>query len=300
MSIINQIILFIATKLPKSFVKIFAGRYVAGEAAQGAIQTAKKLNKNGFAVTLDILGEHVKTKEEANFITEEYVQLFKLIQENNVDGNISIKPSHIGLDISVEEFEKNLTKLIDTAKNTDNFLRIDMESSAVTDQTIESTLKAQNNYNKVGTVMQAYLFRTIDDIDKLNENNLLNMRLCKGIYKESDKIAIQSRNKINDNYLKILDKVMDLNGYVGLATHDLSLIGQLYKKIEERNYPKDKFEFQVLYGVPMSGWLEKNLENNFKTRVYIPFGPDWYDYSIRRLKENPNIAGYILKNLFSR
>lgn len=300
MSFINKIILFIATKLPKSIVRLFAGRYVAGETALNAIQTAKKLNTKGFSVTLDILGEHVKTTEEATFITNEYIDLFKLISKNNIDGNISIKPSHIGLDISVLEFEKNLKSLLDIATETQNFLRVDMESSAVTNQTIQSTLKFQESFNNVGTVMQAYLYRTINDIEKLDEKNLLNIRLCKGIYKESDKKAIQSRSKINDNYLTILDKVMDLKGYVGLATHDQSLMKSLYEKIKEKNYPLDLFEFQVLYGVPMNGWLEKNLSNNYKTRIYIPFGPDWYDYSIRRLKENPNIAGYILKNLFSR
>jgi len=300
MSIINQIILFIVTNLPKSFIKIFAGRYVAGESTNEAIKVAKKLNKKGFAVTLDILGEHVKTKKEAKFITNEYIKLFNLIYKYKIDGNISIKPSHIGLDISVFEFERNLSTLIESAKRTNNFLRIDMESSLVTEQTIKSTLFYQNIYDKIGTVLQAYLYRTINDIEKLNENKLLNIRLCKGIYKESDEIAIQSKNKINENYLKIVDRVMDQNGYIGLATHDLNLIESLYKKIENRNYPKDKFEFQVLYGVPMNGRLEKNLKNKIKTRVYIPFGPDWYDYSIRRLKENPNIVGYILKNLFSR
>ena len=167
MSFINQIILFIATKLPKSFIKIFAGRYIAGETAMDAIQSAKKLNNKGFAVTLDILGEHVKTKSEAQQITQEYVNLYKLLAEHKIDGNISIKPTHIGLDISIEEFEKNLTKLLEVAKETDNFLRIDMESSDITQQTIETTLKFQLKYQNVGTVMQAYLHRTINDIEKL-------------------------------------------------------------------------------------------------------------------------------------
>tara|TARA_S200000501_G_C20865966_1_gene761960 strand:- start:3449 stop:4351 length:903 start_codon:yes stop_codon:yes gene_type:complete len=300
MSFINKIILFFATKLPKSIIKLFAMRYVAGESALNAIKTAKRLNDKGFSVTLDILGEHVKTQKEAIAITDEYVELFKLLYQFKIDGNISIKPSHIGLDISVLEFEKNLSRIVKSAADTGNFLRIDMESSLSTDQTIISTLKYQKLYNKIGTVIQAYLFRTIHDIDKLNENDLLNIRLCKGIYKESNKIAIQSRYKINENYLKIVDKIMDKNGFIGLATHDLNLIKNLYKKIKNRNYPNDKFEFQVLYGVPMGSWLKKNLENNFKTRVYIPFGPNWYDYSIRRLKENPNIAGYILQNIFNR
>ena len=141
MMIINQIILFLITKLPKSFIKIFASRYVAGESQLDAIETAKKLNKKGFSVTLDILGEHTKTVQEAKNITQEYVKLFNLIEKNNIDANISIKPTHIGLDISIEEFESNLSILLNTASNTNNFLRIDMESSLVTNQTINTTLK---------------------------------------------------------------------------------------------------------------------------------------------------------------
>lgn len=299
MMIINKIILFLITKLPKSFIKIFASRYVAGESQLDAIETAKKLNKKGYSVTLDILGEHTKTIQEARNITQEYIKLFNLIEDNNIDANISIKPTHIGLDISIEEFESNISILLNTASNTNNFLRIDMESSVITDQTINTTLNFQKNNKNLGTVVQAYLYRTIDDLDLLNKFNNLNLRLCKGIYKESEKIAIQSRNQINTNYLKIFEKIIHLKGFVGIATHDQALIEDIYKHINNNCIDNKQFEFQALYGVPMGGWLEKHLSNNYKTRIYIPFGPNWYDYSIRRLKENPNIVSYIFKNLFT-
>ena len=172
-----------------------------------------------------------------------------------------------------------------------------MESSLATDATINAYTQALKKSDSVGTVFQAYLYRTLDDIRSI-QNNHLNFRLCKGIYKESKDISIQDRKYINDNYLKILRYAFTVNNYVGIATHDIDLLKDIYALIEELDVPSTQFEFQVLYGVPMSGWLEKHLENGYKVRVYVPFGPDWYDYSIRRLKENPNIAGYIIKNLF--
>jgi len=152
----------------------------------------------------------------------------------------------------------------------------------------------------VGTVFQAYLYRTQTDLEDLSQNGSFNFRLCKGIYKEPPEIAIQRRRKINSNFIKLLRFAFEKGIYVGIATHDLELLESAYALISEFNVSSDKFEFQVLYGVPMSGWLEKHLKNNFKVRVYVPFGKDWYAYSIRRLKENPNIAGYILKDLFRR
>ncbi|MBT5078422.1 MAG: proline dehydrogenase, partial [Candidatus Marinimicrobia bacterium] len=137
----------------------------------------------------------------------------------------------------------------------------------------------------------------LDDIKNI-QNDQLNFRLCKGIYKESEDISIQDRKHINENYLKILRYAFTAENYVGIATHDIDLLKEIYSLIDELNVSPSRFEFQILYGVPMSGWLEKHLENKFKVRIYVPFGPDWYEYSIRRLKENPNIAAYVIKNLF--
>ena len=175
-----------------------------------------------------------------------------------------------------------------------------MENSTVTDNTISLYKSCYKKYKNVGTVFQAYLYRTQADLKNLSKKGSFNFRLCKGIYKEPSAIAIQKRTKINNNFLKLLRFAFEKEIYVGIATHDLALLESAYALISELNVSTDKFEFQVLYGVPMSGWLEKHLKRNFKVRVYIPFGIDWYAYSIRRLKENPNIAGYILKDLFRR
>ena len=296
-SIINSLIILIITQLPKSIVQLFAGKYVAGENHKTALGVVKSLNNQGFSVTIDILGEHVKDILESQQVTSEYLNLFDEISESALDSNISIKPSHIGLDVGYSEFISNLQLLIEKADSNKNFLRIDMESSSVTDTTLRAYTKMLKKTKAVGTVFQAYLFRTLDDIKNI-QNEHLNYRLCKGIYRESENISIQDRNGINENYLKILRHTFMVNNYVGIATHDINLLKEIYSLIKELNVPIDRFEFQVLYGVPMSGWLEKHLENGYKVRVYVPFGPNWYDYSIRRLKENPNIAGYVIKNLF--
>ena len=247
---------------------------------------------------MDILGEHTNSKSEAAEITREYMNIYDEISKQKLDCNISIKPSHIGQDISNETLQNNLDKLLLKAEETNNFLRIDMESSTVTDNTISLYKNCRRKYKHVGTVFQAYLYRTQADLEQLSQNGSFNFRLCKGIYKEPAAIAIQRRRKINNNFLKLLRFAFEKGIYVGIATHDLGLLKSAYTLISELNVSTDKFEFQVLYGVPMSGWLEKHLKNNFKVRVYIPFGVDWHAYSIRRLKENPNIAGYILKDLF--
>ena len=174
-----------------------------------------------------------------------------------------------------------------------------MESSKHTDFTINSFLEQRSKGVNIGTVFQAYLYRTYNDIAALNPENL-NFRLCKGIYKESDDVCINDRTKINDNYLKILRYAFEKNIYVGIATHDTTLLESVYKLINELSISADSFEFQVLYGVPMQGWNEKNLVNGYKVRVYVPYGKNWYEYSLRRLKENPNIALYVIKNLFSK
>ena len=296
-SMLNSVIIRIITLLPKSIVQLFSGRYVAGENHKAALAVVKSLNNQGFSATIDILGEHVQDISEARQITSEYADLYDEIAENQLDCNISIKPSHIGLDLGENQFLDNLQLLIDKAMEYKNFLRIDMESSLVTDTTIKAYTQMLKRSKAVGTVFQAYLFRTLDDIKNV-QNDDLNFRLCKGIYKESEDISIKDRKHINENYLKILRYGFTANNYVGIATHDIDLLKNIYSLIEELNVSPDQFEFQVLHGVPMSGWLEKHLENGYKVRVYVPFGPDWYDYSIRRLKENPNITGYIIKNLF--
>ena len=299
-SIINRFIISLAQLLPLSFVRMFAGRYVAGESSHEALKIVRELNEKGYSVTLDILGEHSKNKFDAQSVTGDYADLYEYIFNQKLDCNISIKPTHIGLDIGEDFSRKNLFSLLSKAQETNNFLRIDMESSKDTDATLKLYNECKKQYNEVGTVLQAYLFRSKNDLKMISANSSCNFRLCKGIYSESSEIAIHNREEINSNFLKLLRYALENKIYVGIATHDLELLKKTYEIIDELKIPKVKFEFQVLYGVPMSGWLEKHIDNGYKVRVYVPFGREWYAYSIRRLKENPDIAGYILKDLFRK
>ena len=297
---LNQFIIKIISFLPVFIIRLVAGRYVAGENSEDALKTVTILNKKGFTATLDILGEHTKNENIAHNITRQYQNLLSSIHDENLDCNISIKLSHIGMDLNKEFIYNNINSLIDTAKNNSQFIRIDMEHSALTDATIDLYLKCKDQYDQIGIVLQAYLHRSKNDLIKLQHIDGINVRICKGIYKENANIAIMGKKNINSNFLDLLRFSFENDIYVGIATHDISLIKRSYNLINDLNISNDRFEFQVLYGVPMSGWLEKHLKYGYKVRVYVPFGKDWYDYSIRRLKENPNISFYILRDVFRR
>ena len=299
MSLFNSIVTSALPILPKWFAKPFARPYVAGQTEDDAVTHIRNLNEKGFSATVDILGEHVLTKEEARNITAQYCHLYDRIVNESLDCNISMKPTHVGLNISLAEAMSNITTILKKAQEHENFLRIDMENSPFTDQTIEIYHHCKTIYNNVGVVIQSYLHRSIDDILFL-ANDQFNSRICKGIYKESEYIAYQNREEIQDNFLTLAKTMATRNAYSGFATHDQELIDRLLDWIIMDKIPKDLFEFQVLYGVPMDGRLEALLGAGYKVRVYVPYGPDWFDYSVRRLTENPKIISYVLKNFFRK
>tara|TARA_Y100001970_G_C14147527_1_gene810726 strand:+ start:75 stop:974 length:900 start_codon:yes stop_codon:yes gene_type:complete len=297
MQLINTFIYKILKLFPNRIIKIFSKRYVAGFNLKETLDICKKLNTKGFTLTLDILGEHTQSSNEADCITKEYQNLLKSIHSNGIDANISVKPTHIGNDLGKEVFKTNLSKLLETAEKYSNFVRIDMEDSKTTDDTISTYRELSEKHKNLGIVFQAYLFRTFKDIQSFSDKKL-NFRLCKGIYRESEEIAFHNRNQINDNYIKILDYALSNEIYIGIATHDEYLLKESYRLIKKHQAKAENFEFQALYGVPLDKWHKKHLKNNYKVRLYMPFGDDWYDYSLRRIKENPSIAKYVLKNLF--
>ena len=299
MSLFNSIVTSALPILPKWFAKPFARPYVAGQTEDDAVTHIRALNEKGFSATVDILGEHVLTKEEARDITAQYCHLYDRILNESLDCNISMKPTHVGLNISLAEAMSNITTILKKAQEHENFLRIDMENSLFTDQTIEIYHHCKTIYNNVGVVIQSYLHRSIDDILIL-ANDQFNSRICKGIYKESEHIAYQNREEIQDNFLTLAKAMATRNAYSAFATHDQELIDRLLDWIITDKVPKDLFEFQVLYGVPMNGRLEALLGAGYKVRVYVPYGPDWFDYSVRRLTENPKIISYVLKNFFRK
>ena len=299
MVIINSLLATIMPYLPKSLVRPFAKPYVAGENINSVIKTVKKLNDDGFSTTIDILGEFVNSEEEADKIKSEYSELIKKISIEKLDSTISVKLTHLGLGIDHNLGEKNIHSLSLIGKENNVGITIDMENSPYTTKTFEIYNNTLINNEKMGTVIQAYLYRNMNDIKDL-DNPKLNLRICKGIYNESKNIAIQDRLAINDNYFEMAKTLLKGKGYACLATHDLTLIDRLESFIEKNNVSSDKFEFQVLYGVPMGNKLDKLKQKGYKIRIYVPFGEAWFEYSVRRLKENPKIISYVLRNLFKK
>ena len=298
LKLLNYIFIKVMPLIPKFLIKIFANQYVAGISIDNAIKKISKLNNKGLHATLDILGEHTQNDTEAINITNQYCKILEKIHAKNLNCNISIKPTHIGTDISNNLFLDNLSKIHSKSIDTNNFVRIDMENSKLTDITINAYKNRAKINSDIGIVLQAYLFRSEDDLNNLNENS--NIRLCKGIYNESEQIAFKRPLDINDNYIKLLEKSFNKNIYVGIATHDPELINHSINLIKSMNIDKSMFEFQMLYGVPMEKHINTISTHGYKIRIYVPFGPEWYSYSIRRIKENPNISKYIIQNLFKK
>lgn len=297
MSIINNTIVSIVKLLPKSFVHIFAKKYIAGELLQDAINVTRQLNNKGIYTTLDVLGESITTIDEAAHEKEECLRVLKAINDNKLNANLSLKPTSLGLSVNPEYFYSNMKEILTKAKEYNNFVRIDMEDSPHTDSTINYFKKLQNEFDNVGIVLQAYLRRTENDVIDLNVNST-NYRLCKGIYVEPEKIAFKDKQIIRDNYLKLLKMIIGNGSYVGIATHDDYLVNGAYELIKEMNLSKDKYEFQMLYGVKEK-LRDKINGDRHKIRIYVPYGKKWYAYSVRRMQENPEIAMHITKSVFN-
>ena len=299
MSWINSSIVSMLRILPRWSIHPFAKTYVAGESVEETVLVVKKVNNLGFTCTLDILGEHVQSGAESENITQEYCDLYDVIANENLDCNISIKLTHIGLALDKNIAAENLVRILRQAKLHSNFCRIDMEDSPYTQQTIDLYKDCVSKYPNMGIVLQAYLKRSLEDARNLNRPGF-NTRVCKGIYDERETIALKDRAAIQNNFFNITKEILSGNGFAAIATHDIPLIDRIDEWIESTQVSYDRFEFQVLYGVPMSGRLEQLLNKGYTVRQYVPFGQDWFNYSLRRLKENPKIISYVLGNLFKR
>lgn len=297
MNPINSLIVNFVKLLPQSVVFIFAKRYIAGVKLEDGIRVVKELNAKGILATMDVLGEAVTTKKESEEAKNQCLQVLDSINEHKLNSNLSLKPTQIGLAIDEEFCYNQLVEILEKAKGYNNFVRIDMEDSPFTDATIKMFKRLKEKYDNVGIVVQAYLKRTLSDVKSLNSLGT-NYRLCKGIYIEPEEISYKDYQKVRDNYLEILKQMLTDGNYVGIATHDDYLVEKAYKMIKEMNIPKDKYEFQMLYGVK-ENLRDKINADGHKIRIYVPFGEHWYKYSIRRLQENPNMAWYITKSIFS-
>ncbi|NWF49049.1 MAG: proline dehydrogenase family protein [Ignavibacteriaceae bacterium] len=297
MSIFNKIIVSVTLRLPKKVVGFFSRKYIAGETLQDAINVVKQLNSKGIFATLDVLGESIKTREESDEAKKQVMQVLDAINKNNLMANLSVKPTQMGLSIDEEFCFKQISEVVAKANEMNIFVRMDMEDSSCTDGTIRIYRNIFEKFKNVGIVLQSYLKRTYSDTLTLNQIGT-NYRLCKGIYIESPSIAYKDKQAIRDNFMKALEAMLKNGNYVGIATHDEYLVKKSYQLIKDLNISKDKFEFQMLLGV-REDLRDKINSDGYKIRIYVPFGKDWYAYSMRRLKENPNVAGHIVKNIFS-
>ena len=298
----NKFIAAILPYFPKKFIWIFSRSYISGETIDDAMRVSKELNSKNIKVTLDVLGEFIKTLEEAEENKKEYLNLIDVSFKNHINGNFSVKPTSFGLLIDKEICYTHIREIVAKAASLKSFIRIDMEDSPTTDDEIAlfRRLKAEFPAN-VGLVLQAYLKRTYNDLEQMMDLNSpeipVNYRLCKGIYIEHESIAYKKYEDINQHYLEDLEYIFKNKIYVGIATHDKPLIEGAYRLIKKYNVPKNMYEFQMLYGVTPK-LRESVVNEGHNMRVYVPFGKQWFGYSTRRLKENPKMASHIIKAVF--
>jgi proline dehydrogenase len=300
----NRFIASILPYFPKKFIWIFSRSYISGESIEDAMRVSKEFNSKKIRVTFDVLGEFIKTLEEAEANKKEYLDLIDVSHSNGIDGNFSVKPTSFGLLIDKEVCYLHIKEIVAKAASFNNFIRVDMEDSPCTSLEIELFRRLKADYpSNAGLVVQAYLKRTLDDIKGLEDLNSidtpLNFRLCKGIYIEPQAIVYRKYEDINQHYLEDLEYMLRNKIYVGIATHDKPLVDAAYRLIEKYNVPKNMYEFQMLYGVTPK--LRESIVNKgHMMRVYVPFGKKWFGYSTRRLKENPKIASHIIKAIFMK
>ena len=299
MNLFNRMIALALPLVPKPMVGYFSRRYIAGSRLVDMVGEVKRLNEMGMCATIDVLGESIRNLDEAQAPLKQYLQALDIIELEKLDANISVKPTQMGLMIDYEACRANFARLLKSAAAKGNFVRIDMEDATTTNAALKLYTDLRENFDNVGIVLQAHLRRTLSDIQNLSRKvDSLNFRICKGIYIEPRKIAWKDRRIIQLNFELLLEEAFEKGAYAGIATHDELLVWAALKVIHKMKIPKNRYEFQMLLGV-QPGLRKIIVDAGHKLRVYVPFGKDWYPYSVRRLRENPQIAGHIVKALFT-
>lgn len=290
--------------LPRDLVWIFSKRYIAGKELNDAVNVTRKLNSHGIKASMDLLGEFQTRAEKVQYYKEEYIRLIEKSVEEGLDNSFSVKPTMFGLLLDERKCYEDIRDIVAKAASLDRCIRIDMEDSQCTDRELDIYKRLVEEYpGHVGIVLQAYLKRTIEDLNNLASfdkgRGLINVRICKGIYNEPAEIAFKKKEEINLNFLIDLEFMLKNNIYAAIATHDRKLVQGAYSLLSKYNVPKERFEFQMLYGVTPD--LRKSIaDKGYAMRVYVPYGKDWYNYSTRRLRENPKMFSHILKALIFR
>jgi proline dehydrogenase len=302
MRFIDRVIAGFLPYTPKAIVGRVAQRYIAGETLEDAIRVARGLNIKGFRATMDILGEDIHRIDQARTAAKNYRHLLDELARQKVDSTVSVKLTQLGLKVDKDECLHLADSVVAQAFVHGNFVRIDMEDSSCTSDTLDLYVELRRRHENVGVVLQAYLRRTASDVERLiAELHPLepNIRLCKGVYVEPESIAYHDMAEINRNYLMLLERFLRSGIYVGIATHDEHLVAKAQRMIAELRPTPEAYEFQMLLGVA-EALRDRIRRAGHPLRVYIPFGRDWYAYSVRRLRENPRLAGYVLRAMFRR
>lgn len=269
-------------------------RFVAGEALDEAIQVARAVNRQSMHVTLDHLGENVSDEREARAATQDYVAILDRIKHAGVDANISIKLTALGLDISQELCEQHLRSILQHAQQYPIFVRIDMEGSPYTEQTVDITLRMHEQFEHVGTVIQSYLFRSEKDTEQLIAQGV-RVRLVKGAYKEPKTIAFQDKREVDKSFVQLMMMLLLRGNYPAIATHDEAIINATCKFACDNGISKSAFEFQMLYGIRRD-LQEKLVSQGYNMRIYVPYGSQWYPYLMRRMAERPANLVFFMSN----
>jgi proline dehydrogenase len=287
-ALLDRAIVRLLPAVPKPIVQRLSSRYIAGPDIDDAIRVVKRLNAKGKLATVDVLGEEISSADEARALAGQYDDVLARIDDDGLDANISVKLTGFGLELDADLCRENLEAVVLDAAARGSFVRIDMEDSSTTDRTLALYRELRGaGHENLGVVLQAYLRRTIDDL-----RGLENVRLCKGIYVEPSEIAYREYDAVRANFVRCLEALVEQGSYVGIATHDEHLIVEALRIISEAGVARDRYEFQMLLGVRPDR-ADELVAQGHELRVYVPYGTQWYEYSVRRLQENPKIAGYV-------
>jgi proline dehydrogenase len=298
-SLLDRALVRVLPAVPRTVVRQLSARYIAGPGLDDALRVVASLNERGRMATIDVLGEEISTAAEAQALAEEYVRVFAAIEELGLDANVSVKPTGLGLKVDRELCRDAIAGLVRTAAAQASFVRIDMEDASTTSDTLAvyRELRAEG-LDRVGVVLQARLRRSLDDVASFARLRP-NVRLCKGIYLEPAEIAFEDFEEIRVNFIATLEALLDAGAYVAIATHDDQLLERALAVVARYGLGRDEYELQMLLGVrePLADRL---VRDGHRLRIYVPYGRRWYEYSMRRLQENPRIAGYVARDTLGR
>jgi proline dehydrogenase len=298
-ALLDRSIVRVLPAVPRPIVHRISGRYIAGSGLPDAIRVVKDLNAQGKMATIDVLGEESASRRETLDIVRAYHDVFEAIERERLDSNVSVKLTGLGLNLAYELCRANLEKVVRHAAESGNFVRIDMEDATCTSDTLQLYREVREaGLDNVGIVLQAYLRRTIRDIRSLAPLRP-NVRLCKGIYVEPPLIAYRDFDQVRENFVRCLDELLGGGSYVGIATHDTWLISEGQRLVEQHELTREQYEFQMLLGVTERAG-DRLVRDGHRLRIYVPFGKEWYRYALRRLQENPKIAGYVAADTVDR